>query len=365
MTAPGRRLAYLSLETPRAGQASHTHVNAMIAALERRGWQVDRFFADRSGASGGASFAARLLSHLTIQARLLARCRSYDAVFVRGHCMAAPVALLLRLMGKRVVHEINGTSRDIAVTYPRLKPLLPVFAFLDRIQHRTASHLLAVTDALADWARAEAGHGRVTTVTNAADTGLFAPDGPRADLGGPYAVFVGGLVKWHGLATMLAAVNHPVWPEGVRLVIAGDGVEAPAVRAAASARLIYLGRREQADLPELYRGALASLVPIENPGGRSDHGVMPLKLFESMACGVPVIVSDLKGQADLVRQTGCGLVVPPGDPAALAGAVAMLATVPDMARQMGARGAADAASRHSWDARAAVVDAILRGEPAR
>ncbi|WP_306223245.1 glycosyltransferase family 4 protein [Bosea beijingensis] len=354
-----KRLAYLALENPRPGQAAHTHVHAIIGELRSLGWDVTLFTAAKSGASGRASFPVRLMSQLAAQASLLMKAARYRVVFVRGHCMAAPAALILRLLGKTVVHEINGTTRDIVVTYPALRRLYPVFAWLDRIQHKTADHLFAVTEALARWASDHAGHDRVSVVTNAADTALFNPQGPKTSFDRPYVVFVGGLVRWHGIQTMLAAIDHPSWPDGVRLVIAGDGVEAPAVKAARSDRLTYLGRQEQDALPSLYRGALASLVTIENPEGRSDYGVMPLKLFESMACGVTVIASDLKGQAELVRSTGCGLVIPPQDLAALAEAVARLAADPSAAAAMGERGATEALAHHSWAARAAAIDSVL------
>ena len=48
----------------------------------------------------------------------------------------------------------------------------------------------------------------------------------------------------------------------------------------------------------------------------------PLKLFETLACGIPAIVSELPGQADLIREGRCGLVIPCNDPTALARAVA-------------------------------------------
>jgi glycosyltransferase involved in cell wall biosynthesis len=91
---------------------------------------------------------------------------------------------------------------------------------------------------------------------------------------------------------------------------------------------------------------------------------MPLKMFEALACGTPVIVSDLGGQAEFVRATGCGLVVPIADPERLAEAVATLARDPAMARGLGDNGARIVSAEHSWEARAAevarVVEAAIR-----
>jgi glycosyltransferase involved in cell wall biosynthesis len=97
-----------------------------------------------------------------------------------------------------------------------------------------------------------------------------------------------------------------------------------------------------------------------NPLGRSSTGMNPLKLFETLACGIPAIVSELPGQADLVREGRCGLVVPCGDAAALARAVGELAADPGAAREMGRRGAAVVRAAHSWRARAVEIDKVLR-----
>ena len=100
------------------------------------------------------------------------------------------------------------------------------------------------------------------------------------------------------------------------------------------------------------RGALAALCVISDPDGRSSTGVAPLKLFEAMAAGAAVIVSDLPFQADLVRETRCGIVVPPDDPPALARAVADCAAQPAEAAAMGRRGCAYAQAQASWQHRA-------------
>jgi glycosyltransferase involved in cell wall biosynthesis len=87
---------------------------------------------------------------------------------------------------------------------------------------------------------------------------------------------------------------------------------------------------------------------------------MPLKLFEALACGTPAIVTDLRAQADLVREGECGLVVPVGDADALAHAVAALAADPDRRNRLGEAGAQLVAAEHSWPARAADTASILR-----
>jgi glycosyltransferase involved in cell wall biosynthesis len=174
------------------------------------------------------------------------------------------------------------------------------------------------------------------------------------------------MTQWHGIEVMLAAAQSPLWPQGVDLLLAGPVVDQSLKSRIeqAPSNLIWLDRVPQGDLPAMIRGAVAALVPTVDPRGIAAHGITPLKLFEMLACGAPVIVSDFRGMADLVRGGRCGLVVPSGDAEALARAVGELAADPDRARAMGEAGAHLIASEHSWDARAAetaqIIDGVVR-----
>jgi glycosyltransferase involved in cell wall biosynthesis len=356
------RLAYLSLETPLPGQAVCTHVHEIIAGLEANGWTVERYFASRSGASARRSVAARLLDYSVLQTRVICALSRFDALYIRGHFMALPAALAARAARKVVVHEVNGVIDDVVVTYPWMRRLRSLAAALQRQQFRAADALIAVTPGLAAWAAEEAGHLRVHVVPNGANIDLFTPDGPRYTGFSNYVVFVGGLVRWHGITTMLAALQDKNWPPDVNLVIIGEGIEHDLLARAEprEPRLRWFRRQDYTTIPMFLRGALAALVPIENTAGRSDCGVLPLKLFEAMACGVPVIATDLPAQGDLVRSEEAGLVVPVGDASSLARAVATLRADPKLASRTGQAGARAVRERHSWPHRADAIDIILR-----
>jgi glycosyltransferase involved in cell wall biosynthesis len=123
-------------------------------------------------------------------------------------------------------------------------------------------------------------------------------------------------------------------------------------------RVLWLDRMPQRELPPFIRNARMGFAPITDPGGRSRTGVIPLKLIEMMACAAPVIVTDLPGQADLVREAGCGVVIPTDDAHALALAVAALARSADAAA-IGRRGRAMAEARYTWEAIGKQVDAAI------
>ncbi|MCX7342382.1 MAG: glycosyltransferase [Hyphomicrobiales bacterium] len=354
------RLLYLSLETPREGQASHTHVHEIIAGLRELGWRVDLIATSTGGASSGSSYVRRLSGYIEAQWRLARRLGKADAVYIRSHFAALPAAAAARLWGVPVFQEVNGKPDDLFVTYRRFGWISPLIRWFYAAQMRMAAHVFVVTDGLHAWARAAAGHDRISVVPNGANIRLFRPDGPPSPLTGRYVVFVGGLVRWHGVETMIAARREAAWPEGVRLVIIGDGIERRHLLGLENDPGIYApGRLPQDQAVAIMRGALAALCVIEDPDGRSSTGVAPLKLFESMACGVAVIVSELPFQADLVRSLRAGIVTPPSDPAALARAVARLAADPGLAKSMGANGAAYVSREASWQARAAQIASVM------
>lgn len=364
MPDPPLRLAYLCLQATREGQASHAHVHEIIAGLRKRGWEVElvepRYAAPGSIAPGALG---RLVEFARVEMAYLAAARKADLLYVRSHFAALPIALWARLSRRSVVQEVNGVYEDAYVAWPVLARVRRLVSASQRAQLRWAKLVITVTDGLGAWIRADAEVGRVAIVPNGANTKLFTPDGPTfPGLPVRYVGFVGALAGWQGLDTMLQATQDPAWPAGVPLVIVGAGAGAAAVREAAQGNplLIYLGERPYATVPAIIRGAAAMLSVKGSAKPSLSRGVNPLKVYEALACGVPVIVSDYPGQADLVRAERCGWVVPTEDPGAVAHAVAEAVTHPGDRDARGERGRMAVAREHSWDQRAAATDALLR-----
>jgi glycosyltransferase involved in cell wall biosynthesis len=361
---PERSVAYLCLQATRQGQASYAHVNEIVAGLVKRDWKVDLEqpeYAEGTGSPPGA--LGRALEFLRVQRRFRGIARDADIVYIRAHFAAWPTALWARRMGLPVVQEVNGPYEDIFTAWPWTRRLAPVFVRLARSQYRRADALIAVTPGLARWLNEETGRGDATVIPNGANTELFRPDA-AAPPGLPdrYVVFFGALAAWQGVETMLDALRDTKWPPGVSLVIAGDGFGRHSVEKATGSdpRILYLGVRPYAEMPGLVAGSVAGLSVQGGAVAQARAGLFaPLKLYEIAACGVPAIVTDFPGQADLVRQHECGIVIPPDDPSALAAAVARLADDAGEARAMGARGRAAIVAAHSWDARAEATSRLL------
>lgn len=364
------RLVYLCLQATIEGQASHAHVHEIIAGLRRRGWHVRLYQPSYASGQRAPGALARLFEFLNVQLRLLPSLRSADVVYIRWHFATFPGAAAAWLLGKRVVQEVNGNFEDVYAAWPTMRRFKRLLTLVQRLQLRIASGIVVVTPQLASWVHGEGSKARVVVIPNAANATLFNPGASTdIELPRPYVAFVGEFAAWQGVPTMLAAAEHPSWPSGVHLVIVGGGAGEIAAESAAirNPRLTYVGRLPYRSVPGVLAGSLAALSPKGGGGAVLATGVNPLKVYEAMACGTPVIVSAYPGQADLVESTGAGLVVAPEQPGDLAAAVAWLWSHPEERATMGARGRRAVEVGHTWDHRAADTDRFLRatigGEP--
>lgn len=152
--------------------------------------------------------------------------------------------------------------------------------------------------------------GRVACVPNGVDLDAF----PLSRERGPDLVCVGRLVPYKGVDVLVRAMPRVHARTGARLLVAGDGPEAPRLRALArrlEAPVEFLGRVPPRDLPGLYGRARLTVLPSVNA-----QEAFGIALLESMATGTPVVASRLPGVREVASLAG--LTAPPGDPAALA-----------------------------------------------
>ncbi|MFF8031005.1 MULTISPECIES: glycosyltransferase family 4 protein [unclassified Streptomyces] len=192
--------------------------------------------------------------------------------------------------------------------------------------------------------------GRWTVVPNGIDPERFRPlpaDAVRAGLApaaglgaqAPLVVCVGRLCRQKGQDVLLRAWSTVVRkvPEA-RLVLVGDGPERERLRAAAPASVLFTGA--VADASPWYQAADLVVLPSRWEG-------MALAPLEAMACGRPVVVTDVDGAREsLPSAFAARCLVPPEDPKALAGAVGALLLDPPLRASLGEQGRRHVLSRH-------------------
>ena len=148
------------------------------------------------------------------------------------------------------------------------------------------------------------------------------------------ALFVGKLIPLHGVETILAAARAT--PE-LRLRIVGSG-QLESLLQGKPANVEWLRWVEYEQLPqELHRAGAALGI-----FGTSDKAlrVIPNKAFQALACGTPLVTADTPAARELLVHELSALLVPPGEPAALADALLRLAADPELARRLASGGRA-------------------------
>ena len=175
-----------------------------------------------------------------------------------------------------------------------------------------------------------------------------ATDPPAA--GEPYVLFVGRFIEKKGVGHLIAAMRLlGARADGARLVLIGDGPLAAALRQQSEGlkNVSFLGWLPNPEVRRWMGGALALCVPSVTASDGDAEG-LPTVIFEAMAAGVPVVASRHAGIAEAVEHNVTGLLVPEGDPAALADALAGLLAQPELRQRFG--GAARAAAAERFDA---------------
>jgi glycosyltransferase involved in cell wall biosynthesis len=205
----------------------------------------------------------------------------------------------------------------------------------DRAALAAADLVVADTAAGADWLSERFGvpRGRVAVVPVGAEPDRFPALPPPA--GPPTALFYGKLAPLHGVETVLEAARRPGVP-ALRLI--GDG-QLGGWLAAELARDRPPGLTWERWVPYEGLGAEVGRAAVcLGVFGRSAKAarVVPNKVWQAMAAGRPVVTADTPAVREVLEHGRTALLVPPGDPDALAGALARLAADPGLRRRLGA-----------------------------
>jgi glycosyltransferase involved in cell wall biosynthesis len=165
---------------------------------------------------------------------------------------------------------------------------------------------------------------------------------------------VGRLVERKGVVHLVEALAQLPMASGARLVVIGDGPEAPRIRARAlelgiGDRVHLRGRLPDEELRAAYASADVFVLPaiVDARGDTEGLGVV---LLEAMNFGVPVVASAVGGIIDIVIDGETGLLVPSADSGILAAALERLWSDPEFASRLGAKGQRFVADRFSWSA---------------
>ncbi|MFI6762307.1 glycosyltransferase family 4 protein [Micromonospora sp. NPDC050417] len=273
-----------------------------------------------------------------------------DVVHVIGEAAYLSTWQVVRLCRRRwpTTPLTLYAAQNIVMRFPQPFPLL------ERRAYQAVSHVFPITPAALDVLRVKGYRGDATIVPLGVDGNRFQPRPTPPSTGAFTAGFVGRLEQHKGLPDLLRAAELI----DCDLLLIGEGSLRPLVEEAARrrpGRVVLHGWTEHRNLPALLARMSALVLPSVELIQRNvlPWIGIPLReqfgrvLVEAMACGVPVVGSDVGEIRHVIG--AAGLIFPPGDPVALADRLGRLRDHPDLAAELSARGVDRVCEEFTWD----------------
>jgi glycosyltransferase involved in cell wall biosynthesis len=271
-----------------------------------------------------------------------------------------PIGLALKLMGKTVIYDVHESYRDTLLS----KQWLPRFARygaskavagLEFMVGRTCDAVVAATPRIAELFPA----GKTWAVRNFPDLHAFSvhadPKAQPSDRPNDVA-YAGAISLTRGAREMVDAIALIPDELHARLVIAGPFP--PALQEELKllpgwSRTVLLGAMPHEQVIGVLQGCRVGLCVLHATPNHLE--ALPIKMFEYMASGIPVIASNFPNWHDIVDSSECGVLVDPISPQQIAEAITGMLRNPDEAARMGRNGQRAVFERFNWQAEAAVL----------
>jgi len=340
-------------------KGAQAHIRANLRALEARGGEATLLCLGTGGCFRDPDSGAMVHAFAADERNMLRRSELFGCFIAdKADAMAGdpPAVIHFRDIwsgfpllshplshGSGTVFEVNGLpSVELPTRYPRLSWNGSLLARLRRME----DECLGRADRVITISRRTAGYlaergcdaGKIVVIPNAAD-----PPGPSISCPEEAAgieeaalqdrkvlLYVGTLARWQGLHTLLEAAAILGHRSDFHLVVAastGKGVarlKRRILSTGLSGRITILGGVDHRTMPSLCARAYLSTAPLARGARNELQGCCPLKIVESMACGTPVVASDLPAVRELIDSGSDGMLVSPGSPRSLAAALESL-----------------------------------------
>ena len=338
-------------------------------------------FRCRSHVTPNRGFVRKTWSHVTFALsafgglRRAAREERPDVVVISSPTffVVATTWLWSRLRGVPWVFEVRDLWPGVFVELGVIRNRLLIW-LLERVElflYRRADRVVPVTERFADdIVRRGVDRAKVAVVTNAVDEQRYAP-GPRDEelarangLEGKFVVlYLGAHGISHALSRVLDAAALLRDRPDVRLVFVGEGAEKAMLQQRAAElgleNVLFLPGVAKDDVLRWYRLADVGLVPLRDV--KIFHTFIPSKMFELMACGLPVVASVAGESREILERSGGACIVDPEDAEAIAREVRVLEAEPDLRRRLGEAGRRFVLERYTRSRLAREYLAVLDG----
>lgn len=233
-----------------------------------------------------------------------------DLVWERYSLFSTVLAHLAHKCAIPGILEVNAPLIDEQRDHRRLDDEAGAKRTLD-VQAHAASAIVCVSDPVRAWVETLTGTKRAHTIPNGVDTTRITPI--REHPGTPVVTFVGTLKPWHGVESLIEARRLATAPWTLRII--GDGPQRRLLEERAKQAGVNVDFRRAVaphDMPTHLEGTAVAVAPYPTPATGNGHYFSPLKVYEYMAAGLPVVASSLGQIPDALAD--CGVLVPPPTP---------------------------------------------------
>ena len=369
------RVAYVCLDAgvPVFGRKGCSiHVQDVVRAFRKLGAEVSLFAAQVGGQSPSdmTSVSVNQLSvydktdrkHHEASAlaankqitEMLDREGRFDLVYERYSLWSYATMEWARIQGIPGVLEVNAPLIEEQSRHRELNNRASAEEVAARV-FGSAQTLIAVSEEVANYLeRFPTAIGHVHVVPNGVNVDCFPvtthPTVPTPE--GAFTIgFLGTLKPWHGLPVLVEAfaLVHEQYPN-TRLLIVGDGREREKLLADLRARnlekfAVLTGAVDHDDVP----GVLASMdVAVAPYPAKSDFYFSPLKVYEYMAAGLPVVASRCGQLSSVINHGESGLLCEPGSASSLAKAICQLINDAALRDRLGRNARTSVERNHTW-----------------
>jgi len=392
------RILYLTLENMSLHKGSVVHVKEIVSGLRKLGHRVGLVaFSLKMSEEADHFYNLNLMSCFPLKLfrlkkqtylassiflfiRLLRILPQYDIIYARDYHTTIVAFFPRLLLKKKLIYEINGIANE----EQKLKShsyLNRMLVFLikkaERMATKYSERIVSVTPQIGDYLNQnyDCSKEKIKVITNGVNTDKFRPIHDEALLlnwrrkigileGEIVIAFVGNLARWQGVNLLIESGILLLYRgEKLKFLLVGDGpLKEDLMRRVSGSgfekEFVFTGMVDYDDVPFLINLADICAAPFILRRNQIT-GVSPIKVFEYMACGKPVVTTRIEG-LDFIEEEGVGTLINPEDTLSLEQILYDLIKNPQKRKDMGNRGHEIARERFSWESRVTQIEEILK-----
>jgi len=386
------KILYITFEDMSLHKGSVVHIRKVIEGLKKRGHfvglisissnpseNVDRFYNLKLIPIPTLKFKKQpyFISSILLFFYLLRFLYFYDIIYARDFhttIIAFPPRFIFK---KKLVLEINGLANEeykLRSSFKFNQIVSTLIRKAEKIAVRLSDQIICVTPQIKTYLikHFKCEEEKIKVVGNGVDTKMFFPiedktmiDQWKKKFGIKneelIILFVGNLARWQGVDIFIEAGFELLERNNkLKFLIVGDGpiknnLMKKVSKFKKEEHFIFTGMVNYIEIPTLINIADICVLP-KMP---LKSGYSPIKLYEYMACGKPVVASRVEG-LEFIENEGIGRLVEPEDPVMLRKSIVDLLEHPKERMEMGQRGRQLILKQFSWDLKVMEIETILK-----